>query len=97
MGASWVPAGPLNLDWGSKSHRHLDIPTPPDILTPSVLPQPSIEAQDKAGDPFFGARIKFDLYKVKPCTQNIITSVYYHKLRTKLVPPLLGPRIKVEL
>ena len=26
----------LNLDWGSKSHRHLDIPTPPDTLVPSV-------------------------------------------------------------
>ena len=32
----WVPVGrplPLNLDWGSKSHRHLDIPTPLDTLT----------------------------------------------------------------
>ena len=41
----WVPVGcplPLNLDWGSKSHRHLDIPTPPDTLEPGlcVLPQP---------------------------------------------------------
>ena len=57
---------PLNLDWGSKSQRHLDTNTTRHPHAhPCVLPQPWLEFQTKVGGTFIETRNKVSALKSK--------------------------------